>query len=100
MLKHEEVFHERTRAEITFRRPFRTPPVATVEHVQRDLRLLREDVARLTQEMTNYVSKTGRKAIRDVNEQLEDAVRERPIAAVAIAMGLGFLCGAAAFWRR
>ncbi len=80
--------------------PSGAPPVATVEDVQRDLRLLREDVARLTQEMTNYVSKTGRKAIRDANEQLEDAVRERPIAAVAIAMGLGFLCGAAAFWRR
>jgi ElaB/YqjD/DUF883 family membrane-anchored ribosome-binding protein len=76
--------------------PSGTPPVATVEDVQRNLRLLREDVARLTQEMTNYVSKTG----RDANEQLEDAVRERPIAAVAIAMGLGFLCGAAAFWRR
>ena len=28
--------------------PSGTPPVATVEHVQRDLRLLREDVARLT----------------------------------------------------
>jgi ElaB/YqjD/DUF883 family membrane-anchored ribosome-binding protein len=80
--------------------PSVTPPVATVEDVQRDLRLLRDDVARLTQEMTNYVSKTGRKAIRDANEQLEDVVRERPIAAVAIAMGLGFLCGAAAFWRR
>jgi ElaB/YqjD/DUF883 family membrane-anchored ribosome-binding protein len=50
--------------------------------------------------MTNYVSKTGRKAIRDADEQLEDVVRERPIAAVAIAVGLGFLCGAAAFWRR
>jgi ElaB/YqjD/DUF883 family membrane-anchored ribosome-binding protein len=70
--------------------------VATIEDVQRDLGLLRDDVSRLTQEVTNYVSTTGRKAIRDV----DDAVRERPFATVAIALGLGFLCGAAAFWRR
>jgi ElaB/YqjD/DUF883 family membrane-anchored ribosome-binding protein len=68
--------------------------VATVEDVRRDLEALRNDVSRLSQELTNYVSKTGRKAIRDANEQLEDAVRERPLVAVAIAMGLGVVCGA------
>jgi len=68
--------------------------VATVEDVRRDLEALRNDVSRLSQELTNYVSKTGRKALRDANEQLEDAVRERPLVAVAIAMGLGVVCGA------
>jgi len=55
---------------------------------------LRNDVSRLSQELTNYVSKTGRKALRDANEQLEDTIRERPLVAVAIAMGLGLVCGA------
>ncbi len=68
--------------------------VATLEDVQRDLVALRNDVSRLSQELTNYVSKTGRKALRDANEQLEDTIRERPLVAVAIAMGLGLVCGA------
>jgi len=78
-----------------------SPPLATatVEDVQRDLVALRNDVSRLTQEVTNYVSKTGRQAVRDVNQQLEDAVRERPFAAVSIAAGLGLLVGAI-FLRR
>jgi ElaB/YqjD/DUF883 family membrane-anchored ribosome-binding protein len=60
---------------------------------------LRNDVSRLTQEMTKYLSESGRKALRNVNTRLDDAVRERPLAAVAIAAGLGFLCGAVV-WRR
>jgi len=78
-----------------------SPPIAApaVEDIQRDLVALRNDVSRLTQQVTDYVSKTGRQAVRDVNEQLEDAVRERPFAAVTIAAGLGLLFGAI-FWRR
>jgi ElaB/YqjD/DUF883 family membrane-anchored ribosome-binding protein len=49
--------------------------------------------------MTKYLSESGRKALRNVNTRLDDAVRERPLAAVAIAAGLGFLCGAVV-WRR
>ncbi len=79
--------------------PSGTPPVATVEHVQRDLRLLREDVARLTQEVSTYLSDTSRQTLRDADEQLEGAVRERPFVAVAIAAGLGLLFGMF-FWRR
>jgi ElaB/YqjD/DUF883 family membrane-anchored ribosome-binding protein len=45
----------------------------------------------------NYCS--GRKALLDANQRLDDAVRERPFAAVAIAAALGFLCGVM-FWRR
>jgi ElaB/YqjD/DUF883 family membrane-anchored ribosome-binding protein len=69
--------------------------VATIDDVQRDLRLLQDDVSRLTQEVTKYLSTTGRKALRDV----DDVIRERPIAAIAIAMGLGLLCGATAVRR-
>ena len=67
-----------------------SPPVAApaVEDIQRDLVALRKDVSRLTQQVTDYVSKTGSQAVRDVNEQLEDAVRERPFLAVATAAGL------------
>ncbi len=68
--------------------------VAMVEDVQRDLGLLRDDISRLTQEVRTYVGASSRKALRDVNEQLEGAVRERPLVAVAIAMGLGLVCGA------
>jgi ElaB/YqjD/DUF883 family membrane-anchored ribosome-binding protein len=73
--------------------------VATLEDVQRDLGALRNDVSRLSKEVSAYVSETGRKAFRDANEQLEDAVRERPLVAIAIAAGLGLLFGAI-FWRR
>ena len=72
--------------------------VATLEDVQRDLGALRNDVSRLSKEVSAYVSETGRKAIRDANEQFEDAVRERPLVAIAIAAGLGLLFGAI-FWR-
>jgi ElaB/YqjD/DUF883 family membrane-anchored ribosome-binding protein len=65
-----------------------------LEDVQRDLGALRKDISRLSQELTNYVNKTGREALRDANEQLEDAIRERPLVAVATAMGLGVVCGA------
>jgi ElaB/YqjD/DUF883 family membrane-anchored ribosome-binding protein len=73
--------------------------VATLEDVQRDLGALRNDVSRLSKEVSTYLSETGRKAFRDANEQLEDAVRERPLVAIAIAAGLGLLFGAI-FWRR
>ncbi len=72
----------------------------TIEDIQRDLQAMRNDVSNLTQEVTKYLSVSGRKALREVKAQMspiEDAVRERPFAAVAIALGLGFLFGA--FWR-
>ncbi len=42
----------------------KSPSIVPLEDVQRDLEALRSDVARLTQEMANYVSKTGSKALR------------------------------------
>src|SRR6266576_961738 len=43
--------------------------VATLEDVQRDMGALRNDVSRLSKEVSGYLSKTGRKAFRDANEQ-------------------------------
>jgi ElaB/YqjD/DUF883 family membrane-anchored ribosome-binding protein len=75
--------------------PQKSPSIApTLEDIQRDLGTLRNDVSLLSQELTSYVSKTGRQAARDASEQLERRVRERPLVAVAIAMGLGVVCGA------
>ncbi len=74
---------------------------ATMEDLQRDLQAMRNDVSRLTQEVTNYLSVSGSKALREVKARIspvEGAVRERPFTAVAMAMGLGFLFGA--IWRR
>src|SRR6266699_5032205 len=72
----------------------------TIEDIQRDLQAVRDDVSRLSREVTNLLSVTGSKALREVKAQmspLEDAVRERPFATLAIALGLGFLFGA--IWR-
>ncbi len=72
----------------------------TIEDIQRDLQAVRDDVSRLSREVTNRLSVTGSKALREVKAQmspLEDAVRERPFATLAIALGLGFLFGA--IWR-
>ena len=77
----------------------KSPSIAPVGDVQRDLSALRNDVSRLTREVTDYLSKSGRQAARDASDQLEGAVRERPLMAIAIAMGVGLLCGAI-FWRR
>jgi ElaB/YqjD/DUF883 family membrane-anchored ribosome-binding protein len=68
---------------------------ASVEDVRRDLAALRNDMSRLSRE----VSSSGSKALRTANDQVEGAVRERPFLAVAIAAGLGLRCGAM-FWRR
>ena len=86
---------------MTMTEPQKSPSiaVATLEDVQRDLGALRNDVSRLSKEVSSYVSETSRKAVRDANEQLEDAVRERPLVSIAIAAGLGLLFGAM-FWRR
>jgi ElaB/YqjD/DUF883 family membrane-anchored ribosome-binding protein len=37
-------------------------------------------------------------AAASIEETLEDAIRERPVAAIAMAVGLGFLIGVT--WRR
>jgi ElaB/YqjD/DUF883 family membrane-anchored ribosome-binding protein len=77
----------------------KSPSIATLEDVQHDLGTLRNDISRLSKEVSDYLSTSGRKAFRDANQRLDDAVRERPFTAVAIAAALGLLCGVM-FWRR
>jgi ElaB/YqjD/DUF883 family membrane-anchored ribosome-binding protein len=106
----------------------------TVEDIQHDLQVVRDDLSRLAQQVASLLSVTGSQALREVKAQmsrakhsldgvlsdasekgmeaadtvrestdtaleaLEDAVRQRPFATLAIAVGLGFLFGAS--WRR
>lgn len=107
---------------------------ATIDDITRDLQLVRDDMSRLAQQVTNLLSVSGSQALREAKAQmsrakqnldeilsgageksrealgavrenadtaleaLEDAVRQRPFATLAIALGLGFLFGAS--WRR
>jgi hypothetical protein len=42
----------------------------TIEDIQRDLQAVRDDVSRLSREVTNLLSVTGSKALREVKEQI------------------------------
>jgi ElaB/YqjD/DUF883 family membrane-anchored ribosome-binding protein len=95
--------------------------------VQADLQALRDDVARLAQEIADIFADEGGKAwrraragvdeamadaegrgrdavdaVREVGDNMRDAIdkslQERPYATLALALGLGFLLGAN--WRR
>jgi ElaB/YqjD/DUF883 family membrane-anchored ribosome-binding protein len=102
----------------------------TIDDIQRDLQVVRDDLSRLAQQVASLLGVTGSEALRDVKAQmsrakqsldgvlsdasekgmeavdtvrestdtaleaLEDAVRQRPFATLAIAVGLGFLFGA------
>jgi ElaB/YqjD/DUF883 family membrane-anchored ribosome-binding protein len=95
--------------------------------IQEDLEALRDDVAKLTQQLANIVSRKGNKAwnraknqaggvmsevqdmgleavgaVREVGDNVVDAIDEslakRPYTTLAIAAGIGFLFGAT--WRR
>lgn len=106
----------------------------TIDDIQRDVQVMRDDLSRLAQQVASLLSVTGSEALREVKAQmsrakqsldgvlsdagekgmeavgtvrdstdsaleaLEDAVRQRPFATLAIAVGLGFLFGAS--WRR
>jgi ElaB/YqjD/DUF883 family membrane-anchored ribosome-binding protein len=101
-----------------------------IDDIQHDLEAVRDDMARLAQQVASLLSVTGSQALREAKAQmgrakqslddvlsgasekgteamqtvregtdtaleaLEDAVRQRPFATLAIAMGLGFLLGA------
>jgi ElaB/YqjD/DUF883 family membrane-anchored ribosome-binding protein len=93
--------------------------------IQADLQALRDDVARLAQEIADIFAGEGGKAwrragvdqamadagergrdavdaVREVGDNMRDAIdkslRERPYTTLALALGLGFLLGAN--WRR
>jgi hypothetical protein len=42
----------------------------TIEDIQRDLQAVRDDVSRLSREVTSLLSVTGSKALREVKEQI------------------------------
>jgi ElaB/YqjD/DUF883 family membrane-anchored ribosome-binding protein len=97
---------------------------AGARDIQADLACLRDDVARLTHQiaeifagkgaatwqrtkadldgMISDAGETGREAVREVGDNVVDAVektlKERPYTVLAIAVGLGFLFGVT--WRR
>jgi ElaB/YqjD/DUF883 family membrane-anchored ribosome-binding protein len=106
----------------------------TIDDIQRDLQVVRDDLSRLAQQVASLLGVTGSQALREVKaqmsrakesldgvlsdaggkgmeamdtmregtdtllESIEDAVRQRPFATLAIAIGLGFLFGVS--WRR
>lgn len=108
--------------------------VATAADIQRELKVIRDDIARLAEQIGTLLSSSGSGAVREVKahvdhfretldkvvadaggkgldaigevresadallDSIEDAVRTRPMTALGIALGLGFLFGAT--WRR
>ena len=50
------------------------------------------------QERGSAAMEAAQDAAASIEETLEDAIRERPVAAIAMAVGLGFLIGVT--WRR
>ena len=93
---------------------------ATVESLQGDLIAIRDDVGKLSQQIVDLLTAKGGAAYRRAKKNLDDtageatdAVREvsdsftdaldksilnRPYTTLALAVGLGFILGAA--WRR
>lgn len=57
-----------------------------------------DDVLSEASERGHAVADAAQEAAVSIGETLEDAVRERPLATVAVALGLGFLIGVT--WRR
>jgi ElaB/YqjD/DUF883 family membrane-anchored ribosome-binding protein len=93
---------------------------ATVESLQEDFSAMRDDIGKLSQQVVDLLqakgnmaykrarkefdSKTGdaADAIRDVRDTftgaIEESIEERPLATLAMAVGVGFVLGA--MWRR
>lgn len=97
------------------------------EAIDREVETLKDDIARLTQQVASLVSTTGNAAFRrarknldgvmanasdkgqeavdavkdvtqTIGDAVEDAVYKRPVTTLAMAAGIGFLIGA--IWRR
>ena len=102
-------------------------PAAVVDDIRKDLQALREDMVRLAGQVSTLLSATGDQAMGDLKQRmrqmgdaaadigersrdaatdmldhvgatLEENVRTRPLATLAVAVGLGFIVGA--LWRR
>ena len=102
-------------------------PAAVVDDIRKDLQALREDMVRLAGQVSTLVGATGDQALGDLKQRmrqmgdaaadigergrdaatdmldnvgatLEENMRTRPLATLAVAVGLGFIVGA--LWRR
>jgi ElaB/YqjD/DUF883 family membrane-anchored ribosome-binding protein len=102
-------------------------PAAVVDDIRKDLQALREDMVRLAGQVSTLVGATGDQAMGDLKQRmrqmgdaaadigersrdaandmldrvgatLEENMRTRPLATLAVAVGLGFIVGA--LWRR
>lgn len=93
---------------------------ASVDDVQDDLKALKDDVSKLAQQVVGLAGEKGNQAFRRAKKQIgetaseatdavrevrdtfagavEDSLHERPYTTLALAVGLGFIIGAA--WRR
>jgi ElaB/YqjD/DUF883 family membrane-anchored ribosome-binding protein len=93
---------------------------ATVDSLQEDFSAMRDDIGKLSQQVVdllqakgnmaykrarkNFDAKTGEAvdAVRDVRDSftgaIEESLEERPMATLAMAVGIGFVLGA--MWRR
>ncbi len=57
-----------------------------------------EEIISSASDRTGAVAGAARDAASSLADTLTDAIRERPVASVALAMGIGFIAGVA--WRR
>lgn len=102
-------------------------PAGVVDDIRKDLQALREDMMRLAGQVSTLVGATGDQAMGDLKQRmrqmgdaaadlgergrdaandmidhvgatLEENMRTRPLATLAVAVGLGFIVGA--LWRR
>ena len=93
---------------------------ATVDSLQEDFSAMRDDISKLSQQVVDLLQAKGNQAykrarkqinettgdaadaVRDVRDSFTDAIEEsvqdRPIATLAMAVGIGFVLGA--MWRR
>lgn len=89
---------------------------ATVDSLQEDFSAMRDDIGKLSQQVVdllqakgnmaykrakkNFDSTTGdaADAVREVRDTFTGAIEERPLATLAMAVGVGFVLGA--MWRR
>jgi ElaB/YqjD/DUF883 family membrane-anchored ribosome-binding protein len=82
----------------------KTRAKSTVD-LESELDTLREDLSRMTDQLTQFATQKGRDAVEavrgaaeNVTDTVEESIQERPMTTIALAVGLGFLIGA--IWRR
>jgi ElaB/YqjD/DUF883 family membrane-anchored ribosome-binding protein len=91
-------------------------PAPAVDDIRVDLQTLREDLARLTQQVTEAVGARSEEALNEAKAKgrqaadaareaadslagaVEESLRSRPFTTLVLAVGLGFLFGST--WRR